>query len=137
MALDSLANSLRGPTPKPKKGQTMIRRWPLTVLAGATALPLVALALAAHGVGGAAAAAARPATQASTASVATLHAAGSRLGTILVDSHGHTLYLFKADKGKEHLLGCLCSCVAAAAGTRQADRGHWDASIAYRNHPPV
>ena len=89
----------------------MTRRWPLTVLAGVAALPLVALALAAYGGGGAAAAAARPATQASTASVATLHAARTRLGTILVDSHGHTLYLFKADKGKKS--ACFRACAVA------------------------
>jgi predicted lipoprotein with Yx(FWY)xxD motif len=128
----------------------MTRRRPLAVLAGAAVLSLVALALATYGGGGAAAATTSPATHASTANVATLHAARTKLGTILVDSHGHTLYLFKADKGKKSACSGACAVAwppltvhgkpTAGAGARASligtiRRSNGAAQVTYNGHP--
>ena len=74
----------------------MTRSRPITFLASAAVIPLAALAIAACGSGGAATAAPPPSTTSSGAS-ATVRVANSGLGSILVDSTGRTLYLFKAD----------------------------------------
>lgn len=84
----------------------MTRSRPITFLASAAVIPLVALAVAACGGGGAATAAA-PKT--STGASATLGVAKSSLGSILVNSTGRTLYLFRAD------VGAVSSCSGACA----------------------
>jgi predicted lipoprotein with Yx(FWY)xxD motif len=84
----------------------MTRSRPVTFLASAAVIPLVALAVAACGGGGAATAAA-PKT--STGASATLGVAKSSLGSILVNSTGRTLYLFRAD------VGATSSCAGACA----------------------
>ena len=69
---------------------------------GATAVPLVALAVAGCGNGASNASATTPRKtphKASTAHVVAVRAAKTRLGRILVDSHGRTLYLFKGASG--------------------------------------
>ena len=101
----------------------MTRSRPFTFLAGAAVIPLVALALAACGGGGAATAAA-PKTSSGTA--ATLGVANSSLGSMLVDSAGRTLYLFKADVGSKSV--CAGACATAwppllATGTPTAGTG--------------
>jgi predicted lipoprotein with Yx(FWY)xxD motif len=78
----------------------------ITFLASAAVIPLVALAVAACGGGGAATVAA-PKT--STGASATLGVAKSSLGSILVNSTGRTLYLFRAD------VGATSSCSGAWA----------------------
>jgi predicted lipoprotein with Yx(FWY)xxD motif len=88
----------------------MAQRRPIAILTSALLLPLVALAVAACGGGSGAATAATipPKTasgQAATAGVATV---GS-LGKILVDSQGHTLYLFQPDTAR------MSKCSAACA----------------------
>jgi predicted lipoprotein with Yx(FWY)xxD motif len=101
----------------------MIRSRPITFLASAAVIPLAALTLAACGGGGAATAAPAPApvpsktttapSKAATAptNTATVRVANSRLGRILVDSTGRTLYLFKADVGTKS--ACFGACATA------------------------
>jgi predicted lipoprotein with Yx(FWY)xxD motif len=87
----------------------MTRRRPLTFLASAAVIPLIALAVAACGGGGAATAASPAKT--STGAPATVGVANSSLGSILVNSSGRTLYLFKADVGAKS--ACSGACAAA------------------------
>ncbi len=101
----------------------MTRSRPVTFLASAAVIPLVALTVAACG-GGGAATAATPKT--STGASATVGVANSSLGSILVDSTGRTLYLFKADVGMTS--ACAGACATAwppllAAGTPTAGAG--------------
>jgi len=86
----------------------MTRSRPITFLASAAVIPLVALAVAACG-GGGAATASPPKT--STGASATIGVASSSLGSILVNSTGRTLYLFKADVGAKS--ACTGACAAA------------------------
>src|SRR3954454_6483647 len=86
----------------------MTHRKPITFLAAAAAVPLVALAAAGCGGGGGATAASLPPKTAS-GHAATVGAANEgSLGTILVDSRGRTLYLFKKDKGTKS--ACFGAC---------------------------
>jgi predicted lipoprotein with Yx(FWY)xxD motif len=100
----------------------MTRSRPITFLASAAVIPVAALAVAACGGGGAAATAAPAAAKTTTAAPpaaakttsahgATVRVANSRLGRILVDSTGHTLYLFKADRGTKS--ACTGACATA------------------------
>ena len=86
----------------------MTRSRPITFLASAAAIPLTALAIAACG-GGGAATAATPKT--SSGASATVGVANSSLGSILVDSTGRTVYLFKADVGAKS--ACTGACATA------------------------
>jgi predicted lipoprotein with Yx(FWY)xxD motif len=85
----------------------MTRSRPITFLAGAAVIPLVALSVAACGGGGSAATAAT--LKSPTAASATVGVAKSSLGSILVTSSGRTLYLFKADVGMQS--ACAGACV--------------------------
>jgi predicted lipoprotein with Yx(FWY)xxD motif len=80
---------------------------PITFLAGAVVIPLVALTVAACGGGGSAATAATPKT--SSGESAIVGVSRSSLGSILVNSNGRTLYLFKADVGTQS--ACVDACV--------------------------
>jgi predicted lipoprotein with Yx(FWY)xxD motif len=85
----------------------MIRRRPISLLAGAAATALLTLSLA--GCGSSSKASASPDTTAAptpttpttptTIAQSTLRVAKSSLGNILVDSNGRTLYLFQKDSG--------------------------------------
>jgi predicted lipoprotein with Yx(FWY)xxD motif len=90
----------------------MTRSRSMTFLAGAAVVPLAALAAGCGGSGGGggAATAATPSSTpaATTAKVATIRVASSRLGKVLVNSHGRTLYLFKKDSGKKS--ACFGAC---------------------------
>jgi predicted lipoprotein with Yx(FWY)xxD motif len=86
----------------------MTRSRPSKFLSTAAVVPLVALAVAACG-GGGAATAATPRT--SSGAPATVGVANSSLGSVLVDSAGRTLYLFKADVGKTS--ACAGGCATA------------------------
>ena len=86
----------------------MTRSKPITFLASAAVIPLVAVAVAACGGGGAATAATPKTTSGASATVGV---ANSSLGSILVDSSGHTLYLFKADVGANS--ACTGACASA------------------------
>ena len=89
----------------------MTRSRHITFLAGVAAVPLVALGVAGCGGGGS------PATAAPTPTTASGHPAtvgtadvGS-LGKVLVDSQGHTLYLFGKDSGTKS--ACFGACASA------------------------
>jgi predicted lipoprotein with Yx(FWY)xxD motif len=116
----------------------VIRSRPITFLAGVAVLPLAALAIAACGAGGAATASPAPSetttvpskTATAPTKTATVRVANSRLGRILVDSTGRTLYLFKADVGTKS--ACFGPCATAwpplRTGGKPAVRG--DAKVA-------
>jgi predicted lipoprotein with Yx(FWY)xxD motif len=91
----------------------MSPRKTLTFMAGAAALPLVALVVAGCGGGGggsyAASAAAKPPPASGSAATVGM-ASGGSLGQVLVDARGHTLYLFQGDSGT------TSSCSGACAG---------------------
>jgi predicted lipoprotein with Yx(FWY)xxD motif len=87
----------------------MTRKRPITFLASAALIPLAALAVAACGGGGAATAASPPKT--SSGGSATVGVANTSLGSTLVNSQGHTLYLFKADVGTKS--ACSGACATA------------------------
>jgi predicted lipoprotein with Yx(FWY)xxD motif len=102
----------------------MTRSKPITFLASAAMIPLAALAVAACGGGGSAATAATPKT--TSGASATVGVANSSLGSILVNSTGHTLYLFKADSSTSS--ACTGACATAwpplvASGTPTAGTG--------------
>jgi predicted lipoprotein with Yx(FWY)xxD motif len=86
----------------------MTRSRPITFLASAAVIPLVALAVAACGGGGGATAATPKTSSGASASVGV---ANSSLGSILVNSTGRTLYLFKADVGTKS--ACSGACATA------------------------
>jgi predicted lipoprotein with Yx(FWY)xxD motif len=113
----------------------MTRSRPSTFLASAAVIPLTALAVAACGGGGGAATAspppARSKTTATPTKTATVRVANSRLGRILVDSTGHTLYLFKADSRTSS--ACSGACAVAwpplRTGARPAVAGGANAAL--------
>jgi predicted lipoprotein with Yx(FWY)xxD motif len=80
----------------------MTRSRSLTSLAGAAAISLTALALAACGAGG---------TGGTGAGNATVGVSTTGVGKVLVDSKGHTLYLFEKDSGTES--ACSGACASA------------------------
>jgi predicted lipoprotein with Yx(FWY)xxD motif len=91
----------------------MTRSRPASFLASTVVIPLSALAVAACG-GGAATASPLPAPSKTTTTpsqTATVRVASSRLGRILVDSAGRTLYLFKADTRTSS--ACSGACTVA------------------------
>jgi predicted lipoprotein with Yx(FWY)xxD motif len=105
--------------PKPKESN-MTRNKYINVVAGAAAVPLLAIAAAACGSGSSAATpttSAAPASSATPASPATGQPAtvdvvtNPSLGTILVDSQGRTLYLFEKDSGTTS--ECSGACAVA------------------------
>src|SRR6185312_7236748 len=98
----------------PNRRSDMTRSRPMTFLVSAVAIPLAALAVAACGGGGAATAAAPPAPPKATPTAthsATIRVANTRLGRILVNSAGRTLYLFKADSRTKS--ACSGACATA------------------------
>ena len=102
----------------------MTRHRPITFLASTAVIPLVALTVAACGGGSSAATAATP--KASTGAPATVGVSNSSLGSILVNSSGRTLYLFKADSAT--MSACTGACATAwppllANGTPTAGTG--------------
>jgi predicted lipoprotein with Yx(FWY)xxD motif len=88
----------------------MTRSRPITLLAGGTLMALTALGVAGCGNGDSSATAA-PKSAAATRHVPTVRAAKTRLGKVLVDSRGHTLYLFKKDSGSKS--SCSGACATA------------------------
>jgi predicted lipoprotein with Yx(FWY)xxD motif len=85
----------------------MIRR-PISLLAAAVVVPLVALAVAGCGSNGNTSAATAKPTGGSSATVSV---ANTGLGNILVDSQGRTVYLFEKDSGTTST--CSGGCATA------------------------
>ena len=101
----------------------MTRSRPITFFTSAAVIPLLALAVAACGGGSAATAATQNGTNGASATVGV---ANSNLGSILVNSTGRTVYLFKADSGT--MSACAGACATAwppllAKGTPTAGSG--------------
>jgi predicted lipoprotein with Yx(FWY)xxD motif len=100
-----------------------------TFLAGAAVVPLAALAVAGCGGGGggsatASGAAAPPKT--ASGKTAAIGVTKSGLGTILVDSHGRTIYLFRKDAGTKSACSGQCATnwpPVRAAGKPTVGRG--------------
>jgi predicted lipoprotein with Yx(FWY)xxD motif len=92
----------------------MTRSRSLTSLAGAAAISLTALALAACGAGGTGAGGGNATVGVSTTGV----------GKVLVDSKGHTLYLFTKDSGTKS------ACAGACAGAWPPLRASGDPTAA-------
>jgi predicted lipoprotein with Yx(FWY)xxD motif len=90
----------------------MTRSRSITFIAGALAVPLIALGVAACGGGGGndATASITPPTTASGQAATVGTADVGSLGTILVDSQGHTLYLFQKDSGTKS--SCFGACAS-------------------------
>jgi len=136
----------------------MTSRKPFTLL-GAAAVPLVALGVAACGGGGGATAATTPpkpaaVTQPKTAAhhaVTRVRVANnSKLGKILVDSHGHTLYLFSKDTKTKSACSGACAgpwpplrangklsagSGVAASKLRTIKRSDGKPQVTYNGHP--
>jgi predicted lipoprotein with Yx(FWY)xxD motif len=105
----------------------MTRSRVITVFTSALILPLVALAVAACGGGGGAATAATAPPKTASGQAATVGVASvGSLGKVLVDSRGHTLYLFQPDTAR--MSKCSGACAVAwpplhATGTPTAGMG--------------
>jgi predicted lipoprotein with Yx(FWY)xxD motif len=128
----------------------MTAKKPFTLL-GTAAIPLAALAVAGCGGGGSASAApAHPQTATHTKTAAlhtpTVRVATTRLGKVLVNSRGRTLYLFTKDSGTKS--ACSGSCATAwpplrASGKPTAGSGvkasllrtTAHSQVTYNNHP--
>jgi predicted lipoprotein with Yx(FWY)xxD motif len=87
----------------------MTHNRPISFLASVAVIPLVALAVAACG-GGSAATAAAPLPK-TKGHVTTVGVGKTSLGTVLINSEGRTLYLFKADSGSQS--ACSGACATA------------------------
>jgi predicted lipoprotein with Yx(FWY)xxD motif len=126
------------------KGERMTHR-SITVVAGVVLLTLAALTAAGCGGNGSAA---RPTTKDGRA--ATLGVADENLGKVLVNSQGHTLYLFQRDSGAKST--CTGACAVnwpplhanstptvgqgANASTVTTTRRHDGTSqVSYNSHP--
>ena len=117
---------------------------------------LAAAALIAAGCGGSSKPSSPPTTRSTTAAAASPGAAtvttasAGDLGTILVDSTGRTLYLWKADTGSTSTCSGACAAAwppltttgdaKAAGGARTADlgttkRSDGTAQVTYHGHP--
>jgi predicted lipoprotein with Yx(FWY)xxD motif len=89
----------------------MIGSRPITRLA-AVAVPLVALVVAGCGSSGSSSTSASSASlKTADGSSATVNRATTGLGATLVNSHGHTIYLFKKDTGTKS--ACFGACASA------------------------
>jgi predicted lipoprotein with Yx(FWY)xxD motif len=87
----------------------MTRSRSITFLASLAALPLAAVALAGCGSSGGSAGASPNAPKTTSGPPATVSAANTGLGTILVNSQGHTLYMFKKDVGTKSACDGACA----------------------------
>jgi predicted lipoprotein with Yx(FWY)xxD motif len=85
-------------------------RTPITILAGATALVVGALAAAGCGSsGGSSANGSSAVPKTANGQSATVGIANENLGKILVNSRGHTLYLFQRDSGTRSACSGACA----------------------------
>jgi predicted lipoprotein with Yx(FWY)xxD motif len=91
-----------------RKGASMTRSRPLGLLSAAVVVALVALVAAGCGSSGGTSAATATAAGGHSATVSV---ANTGLGNILVDSQGHTLYLFAKDSGTKS--ACSGGCATA------------------------
>src|SRR4051812_631204 len=99
------------PSPPPERWSSIMgRSQPFTSLAGALAIVVAVVSIA--GCGGSSSTAATVPPQSSTGHAATISLANEgNLGKIVVDSKGHTLYLFQKDSGATS--ACTGACASA------------------------
>jgi len=128
----------------------MTRNRSITFLASLAALPLAAVALAGCGSSGGSAGASPNPPKKTSGPAATVAVANTGLGTILVNSQGRTLYLFKKDVGTKST--CYGACAqnwpslhstgkptagngadASLLGTTM--RSHGKPQVTYNGHP--
>jgi len=117
---------------------------------GAGGLALLAAAVAGCGGGGGATAATTPRPQTASGESATVGVSTTSIGQVLVNSAGHTLYLFKADQGTKS--ACTGACATAwppllvrgkpivgsgvnASLLGTATRPEGDTQLTYNRHP--
>jgi predicted lipoprotein with Yx(FWY)xxD motif len=123
----------------------MTRSTAFAFLAAAVVIPLAALAVAGCG-----ATASPPSPKTASERSATIGAANTSLGRILVDSNGRTLYLFKKDNGTKSACSGACAdawppvradgkpTVAAGADASQVGttrRSDGKPQVTYNGHP--
>jgi predicted lipoprotein with Yx(FWY)xxD motif len=135
----------------------MTRSRSMTFLASAAVIPLTALVAGCGGSSSGATASAPPTTSPTTANTAvksaraaSVHVANSRLGKILVNSSGRTLYLFKKDAGKKSACSGQCASFwpplrttgkpTAGSGVKSSllgtiKRSDGKAQVTYNGHP--
>src|SRR3954454_24933829 len=130
-----------------RKGASMTRSKPLSLLSAVVAVPLLALVAAGCGSSGGTSTAS---ANAAGGSSATVSVANTGLGKILVDSEGRTLYLWEKDSGSKS--ACSGGCAAAwpplrasgkptASGGAKASllgttrRSDGKAQVTYDGHP--
>jgi predicted lipoprotein with Yx(FWY)xxD motif len=89
----------------------MSRSRSLTFLSGAAVIPLTVAAIAGCGSGGSNASGSTAPPKTASGRPATVGAANTSLGKVLVSSQGRTLYLFKKDKGTKS--ACSGACASA------------------------
>jgi predicted lipoprotein with Yx(FWY)xxD motif len=87
----------------------MTRTRSITLLAGASALVLTALAVAGCGGSGGSTAASPAPPKTANGQLATVGVANENVGKILVDSQGRTLYLFERDSGTKSTCTGACA----------------------------
>src|SRR4051794_16188466 len=129
----------------------MISRKRFTLL-GSAAIPLAALAVAGCGGGGGSASAApaqpktAPHSKTAAGHVPTVRVANTRLGKILVDSRGRTLYLFTKDSGTKSACSGMCAtawpplrasgkAIAGSGAKASLVRTTADSQVTYNGHP--
>src|SRR4051794_19477601 len=128
----------------------MTRRRSIPILAGAAVIPLAALAAGCGGGGGGGATAAPPAPVHTSAPSAAVHVANRRLGKIIVDSRGRTLYLSKRASGRRSACPGMCPTFwpplrtsgkpPAGSGARASlvgtiNRSDGQPQVTYNGHP--
>jgi predicted lipoprotein with Yx(FWY)xxD motif len=112
------------------------------------AIPVAALAAVALGTSGTAAGHSTPTS--TTSAVAKVELSTTKIGTVLADGRGHTLYLFEKDKGSTS--ACTGACAQAwppltttgkpvagrgvsASKFGTINRGHGVKQVTYNKHP--
>jgi predicted lipoprotein with Yx(FWY)xxD motif len=143
--------ALGPPGPRSRPGRWGVLRRPLVALVALVAVGALAAGCGSNGSGsgGYGGGASAPST-AGSSGVATVAAASSKLGMVLVDGGGRTLYLFKKDQPNQS--ACAGACAAAwpvdqSSGTPRAGsgvtasllgtihRGDGSTQVSYDHHP--
>jgi predicted lipoprotein with Yx(FWY)xxD motif len=143
--------ALRPPGPRSRPGRWGVLRRPLVALVALVAVAALAAGCGSNGSGsgGYGGGGSAPST-AGSSGVATVAAASSKLGMVLVDGGGRTLYLFEKDQPDQS--ACAGACAAAwpvdqSSGTPRAGsgvtasllgtihRGDGSTQVSYDHHP--
>jgi predicted lipoprotein with Yx(FWY)xxD motif len=146
---DSPRGALGPPGPRSRPRRWGVLRRPLLALVALVAVGALAAGCGSNGSGSGGYGGSAPST-AGSSGVATVAAASSKLGMVLVDASGRTLYLFEKDQPNQS--ACAGACVAAwpvdqSSGTPRAGsgvtasllgtihRGDGSTQVTYDHHP--